>query len=69
MATANEAKKFENVTALFGVGGSQGGPEFVQFTIVVYEEDADHFYGKLFDQAKSIFYAQKQKVTPLVRIT
>ena len=56
------------VHAIFKHGDGDEGQGYVQYTITVYEEDAGYFESKLLDEAESIFYAQKQEVTPIKRL-
>lgn len=56
------------VTALFKHGDEDEGAGYVQYTIVVYQEDAGYFESKLLDEVESIFYAQKQAVEPIRRL-
>ena len=53
------------ISALFKDGENEQG--YIQYTIVVYKEDAEYFESRVLDETESVFYAQRQEVTPLRR--
>ena len=53
------------ISALFKDGDNEQG--YIQYTIIVYKEDAQYFESWLLNEAESVFYAQRQEVTPLRR--
>lgn len=66
----NNVSKLEPIytptTVMFKDGDN--GESYIKYEITVYAEDAAYFESKLLDEAESIFYAQKQAVTPLRRM-